>query len=340
MQPIFLPFTYMTNDLADCIYKLFGTTIIYQPGGVPIPSELKALSAKGIIEIRIPAKIADNDTLAALIQDFDNWATCQGDRMKMDTKALGQILRTVPFYDENSIHRIRTELSHRRQGKSIEPQKDPIFAARLFLALAQQHDIHQLDLEKDLDSVAIMEKGMFEHLAGNVTADPSHKQVKPTMGEGSKAFMISQRIEAWSTLYGADKGIAELFLTDSRAVIDHLCDTADDLTCLAAFQQPASEQDDAEDTPAAVHDYQDRLTQLMQGADPLSLAHQLLPDGHSSDQIHQNSIHLSVYGVPGVSPDKFWQRYLDGGATVKKDRPEKRPDILNTLLLLIEMTPS
>ncbi|MGD9212091.1 MAG: hypothetical protein PVI90_15020 [Desulfobacteraceae bacterium] len=336
MQPIYLPFSTISGQVAEHIYDLLGTFTIYHPGGVSIPASLSNLIANDIIQLYNPIKIADDDILAPLIRDYYTWANLQGDNSNIDIKAFWAASDSIPYFDNDSTAHIHMEINQLRKGKSPKVKQDPVMKARLFLALAQEHDVRKMDLVNDLCAVAFMEKALLNQLAQDSEEEVNLSQVKPILIEDVGGYMPKQRLDAWSIFYRADQNPIDIFVTDSRSVIEQFCETSDDLILISTFNDLEFKQDYVGDSTEPVQNIKAYLRQLAQSAEPMKLDWKMSPKKASKDKIQNKSVCWYVYMVPGVAPDKFWQRYGDSIAE-EKNGLEKSSKILNTLILQLEL---
>ena len=335
MRPIYMPFTHISEKVASNIYNLLGSTILYQTGGLPVPLGLDQLAEKGLIKIRNPVETTQDDLLFQVKHDFYIWADQRLNRSKIDTGAFMTAFDLIPFYEENSSARIRTEINQLRRGEPLGPNKNSILVARLFLALAQEHDAKKVDLDRDLSAAIDMEKDLLKNLKGDTEEELSFSQIRESVVEDTGAYMTQKRIGSWSLLYQADEKPAYIFVTESRAVVDQLSETSQDLIRIpgaAILVQKKSNSDGHNNQPEII---QNNLTQLSRSDAPLILIEKWNRRANKTDRLQNKWGRWSVYCAPGVSPDAFWGRYGDC-ITGKKININKRSDLLNTLIFNLE----
>jgi hypothetical protein len=337
MQPIYMPFTHISEKLADNISHLLGPVILYQPGGLPVPFKISQLSESNSIKIRIPSEPKDDDPLARIQQDYHAWAKGLSSRSRIDIRAFMASSDKIPFYQESSSAHIRTEINQLCRGESLGLRNDPILTARLFLALAQEYDVQKLELAQEMSAVAHMEKKLLKNLKGDQEETFDFSKIRGDLIEDLGNYMTRGRIDAWSTLYqNVDFG-ADIFVTDSLAVMEQLCETSQDLLLvpeLAKLIQFRKNSDDHHEDP---HMVQEMLTQLGQSNTPLTLIEKWTQAINESNRTHLKSFdQWSVYLASGVSPDLFWARY-GNNCDDKKRAVEKKSKMLNTLIFHLQL---
>ena len=332
-----MPFTHISEKLADSAHQLLGPVILYQLGGLPIPSKISQLSEKELVKIRIPIELKEDDPLASIKQDYHAWAKGVYSRSRIDVRAFMASSEPIPFYQESSIAHIRTEINQLCRGESLGLRNDPILTARLFLALAQEYDEKKIELAQDMIAVAHMEKHLLENLKRDQEEGFDYTQIQADFGEDLGIYMTRSRIDAWSLLYQSAGSGADVFVTDSLAVVEQLCETSQDLILvpeMARLIQFRKNSEDKHECFAMVHKM---LTQLGQSDAPLTLIEKWTQEINESNRyVIKFSDQWSVYLASGVSPDLFWTRYGDNNDDEKR-AIEKKSEMLNTLIFHLKL---
>lgn len=332
MQPIYMPFTHISEKLADRISNLLGPVILFQPGGLPIPVRISQLAKSESIKIRIPSEPKDDDPLAFIKQDYHTWAKGLSSRSRIDIRAFMTSSDPIPFYQESSSAHIRTEINQLCRGESLGLRNDPILTARLFLALAQEHDVQKLELAQDMSTVAHMEKHLLENLKGDQEEIFDFPKIQDDFREDFGNYMTRGRIDAWSILYQNAASGADVFVTDSLAVMEQLCETSQDLLLLPELARLIQFRKNPDDNHEYFTMIQEILTQLGQSDAPQTLIEKWTQTINESNRKLLKSFNQwSVYLAPGVSPDLFWARY-GNNSDDKKRAIEKKSEMLNTLI--------
>ena len=66
MKPIFFPFTYVSDSVAQALTACFGQFIVYQPLAGKIPEQMRPWVEKGILDIRVPVTEDQKELEAAV----------------------------------------------------------------------------------------------------------------------------------------------------------------------------------------------------------------------------------------------------------------------------------
>ena len=56
MTPVYFPFTFLSQPVAEALTAFFGPIVVYQPLVSNIPQIIKNLEMNGLIDIRVPLK--------------------------------------------------------------------------------------------------------------------------------------------------------------------------------------------------------------------------------------------------------------------------------------------
>lgn len=335
MLPIYMPFTHISESTAGYIHTILGPIVLYQPGGLNVPSELAFLADKGVIQILNPVDIEDNDSLSTLKRDYQAWADLNSNGAGIDAGAYRAGSDTAPFWDENSSAQIRTELNKLRRGESTINQMDPILTARLFLALAQDHDAQTISLATDLEVAAGMEKRLMQDLKAEESEELDLSLIQRPDRKDLGAYLTRKRIESWSTLFLTGKSSADIFVTNSRSVLEHLCETSEDLVLIGDSDRLGETDERWENISQQSEGLIAYCKELTQNSDPLALLKQRPHPAIDTGGAQRKKCYCSLYIAPGTPPETFWQRYAEGGS-IKKGYREESPDILNTLIFYFE----
>jgi hypothetical protein len=227
MTPAYMPFTYLSASTAHLLNALVGPVVIYQPLARGISGNLSALASQGLVEIRTPVT-KDDDRLRAALAEFTQWARMNPGKSTAGAGFIGARQGQVPFYDETTINRIRSEIRRYQTPERGMDSDDAAFSARLFLAAAQENDLASDRLDHDLKQFEMLERGFLDSLTGADEAGfarkAPHMEIWPE-DQGSK--LTEQRIRAWAMLAAADEKQPQLLVTTSSAVMDALVETFD-----------------------------------------------------------------------------------------------------------------
>ena len=229
MTIAYMPFTYIPESTARILSALVGPVVIYQPLKKNIPESLSALASQGFVEIRTPMT-QDDDRLCAALAEFTDWARMNPGKSTPGAGFFSARQGEVPFFDETTINRIRTDI--KRYHQSDHPADDQTdetqagFSARLFLSLAQENDLATDRLDHDLNQFKALEKDFLVTLKDADDVGFNRQAIGGAIWRDDPgAKLTGQRIRAWATLAAADAELPQLLITTSRAVIDTLLET-------------------------------------------------------------------------------------------------------------------
>lgn len=246
MKPIYMPFTHMTEPTARMLSTLVGPVVVYQPLENKVADSLTALADQGLIEIRSPLT-GDEQRLTAALAEFTQWAGQNPGRSTPGTDFVGAQQGTVPYFDESTINRIRSEIKQYGTLPVDTAAEEAGFSARLFLAAAEQNDRTTAHLDQDLQQFKVLEQGFLDSLIESDESNFSrHALGSQIWQEDPGAKRTEQRIRAWATLAAADPELPDLLISTSPAVVDMLVETKGEaihLEQLAMVRLPVAPND-------------------------------------------------------------------------------------------------
>lgn len=221
MNPIYLPFTYIPKSVGKALSACFRQTAVYQISGTKIPEEMQELVKDGILDIRIPVEV-NGEFLDKILKDYRSWVNIhQG----TETAFLAAMANKIPFFDESASSQIRADI--KKIGKQIpaEEKPDPLFSAKLFLHMAQEFDLQKKGLDQDLMDIDAMEDDFMKNLKWEDDDDHARAVARRQWDKDDPGhFMTTERINAWVSIMLQDSQASGLFITTSRAVLEHLID--------------------------------------------------------------------------------------------------------------------
>ncbi|RPH49137.1 MAG: hypothetical protein EHM85_14890 [Desulfobacteraceae bacterium] len=225
MKPVYFPFTFINDSVARDLYAFFGQITVYQPGAHDIPENMQKLADEGVVELKVPVS-GDEARIEALIKEYKEWGELH---QKSDTAFLKAIGERVPFFDETFSTQLASQIKKIRDDNYSKEKPDILFNARLFLCLAQDYDLVQYGINRDLISVYEMEKKLLEGLTHEDEVFFSKKAGTSLQSDDYGKYKIKERIEAWTYLMSNDMEIPGFFITDSRDAFDFVMEKAGDI---------------------------------------------------------------------------------------------------------------
>ncbi|OQX26325.1 MAG: hypothetical protein BWK80_11060 [Desulfobacteraceae bacterium IS3] len=302
MKPIYFPFTYISEQTAAALAACFRQTAIYQPSELKLPETIRKYSENGILDIRRPVS-GNDDRLNAIIKEYRRWAEFHQGTGKAFFNIQGN---KIPFFDDTKPSSIRADIlrsAKPENGSSEAEAADLLLAARIFLCIAQDFDTQHHELNTDLVSFEKMEQNLMKNLRGEDFDEIGIKNdAFRFLREDAGIYMTAERIKAWTRLMLHDSESSGLFITDSRAVFEHIGESAADAEKVFYFKEIAT--DDAGGTRENLEQYLDMLVK-----NPDSVSADSLPKLPAGER-EGRSLSLKLCLVPGESPDEFFGRYI------------------------------
>lgn len=329
MTPVYFPFTYVSEPVISALRACFKQVAVYQPSAYNIPAAMQKWAKSGFFDLRTPVQ-NDKEKLDVIVDEFKEWVKfypkSQIERMKIEKDS-------VPFFDEFSTSQIKADI----KGRKSATQSDPVFNARLFLSAAQEYDIKNDELKKDLSLLDKSEQRLFNLIKGKDEADYDGPSLKKLSNKNDRSdYMMFERISAWSRFYQQDRlpgdlSLSEFFVTSSRAVMDLITEKSEKVEKVIDFDAiPVSAQNQQKR-----YDWQDHLMEKLEileqtswtgNAEPIKFVPPFRENGPT--------VSLSIFLVPEETPHDFFQKVAGSKITRvsvdKKDTPLK-----NTLFGLV-----
>ena len=332
MNPLYFPFTYISEPTATTLQRMFGRVTVYQASAMRTPVHLKRLADDDRIELRIPVK-GDEDQIHALLNDFKTWSELHNAR---DFSFFKTRQGHIPFFEETSVSRIRSDIKHQMQTAPAS-KNNRLLSCRIFLHFAQQYDEQQSELIQNLASHETMRKNLFANLTGEGIHLPESiagSDDFPNAGSGD--FMTTERMEAWARLFAndADRLRFDMLITTSREVIDHIrgkapaleqrlfLDNIESIQNLLSRDRPAGKTDMATYLQhLAVHGHSPQNTFFN---DPLNTA----------EKAHKGS--MTVFVAQNTRPTDFIALFTSE-PTSDSAADQSHRSVANTLVVFIDL---
>lgn len=257
MKPVYFPFTYINDTVAQDLYACFGQVTVYQPGAHDVPENMQRLADEGLLDLKVPVS-GDEARLEALIKEYKEWGELH---QKSDTAFLKAIGERVPFFDDTFSTELASQIKKIRDENYSKEKPDILFNARLFLCLAQDYDLVQDGINRDLISVYEMEKKLFDGLTHEDEMFFSKNTGSSLQAaDDSGKYKIKERIEAWIYLMSNDMEMARFFVTNNKDAFDYIIEKAGDSQKIIELSHiPFSPQSEV------MHKWQEMLSEQIEG---------------------------------------------------------------------------
>ncbi|MEA3436136.1 MAG: hypothetical protein U9R43_06685 [Thermodesulfobacteriota bacterium] len=330
MKPLYFPFTYISKPVAEALHACFGKTIIYQPSSKNIPEEIHKLAERGVLDIRIsgnPEK-HDEEKLSAILKEYDAWANMHQESRGIHLDFFKAGRNKIPFFDDTSTYQIKADIEDITGENPARKKSDPVFNAGLFLSIAQNFDIQNDKIIRDMASFETARMDLIKSLKGEDETSP----VVPGYGDEFKTgnladydHMIPERIAAWALLMCCDPmqcrdEMPGLFVTSSRQAIDYLLDKTPETENVFSIDAIPMVENQVEKTVKWPHGLMEHLEMVAESSRPLKKYNFNADPGYLNCE---TMVSLSLYVVPGASPLEYFSRFISFDPTcgeIEKNR--------------------
>ncbi|CAB1058334.1 hypothetical protein D1BOALGB6SA_3090 [Olavius sp. associated proteobacterium Delta 1] len=332
MKPIYFPFTYISDPVAEALSACFGQFIVYRPMSENLTEQLQLWINRGVADVRVPVTGNENELITA-VKNYQAWADLHRDSSRGKAAILKSPRDPMPFFNELSIHKIIENIKENIPVSSRSQIPDPVLTARIFLYFAQELDRQNRELTDDLNHHHQQEADLIRQL--KMEEDPvavEFRKAPTILPDPFADYMISDRLEAWTRIFCRDPEVPGLFVTHSAAVLDHLLDRA---TTAARVMH-------LESIPISKHKNAER--ESWQEGLALNLVrlveqNQIDTDGESMEPLGlpaaENTVSMSVYRVPDQTPYEFFARSVEIDWPVA-DGVDYKSKFSSTLIALIQ----
>jgi len=326
MKPIYFPFTYISDSVAESVAACFGQFIVYRPCYGNVPDQMQRWVEQGVLELRTPVADEDKD-LKAIVKGYLDWADLQLPHAGVKTSDLKSRLGDLPFSDDSSSSRIIADIKGRVRGRSTAGITDPTLAARIFLCLAQELDRQNHEAACELDRCRQKNLDLIRQLKMEEDGLETEPQSQPDF---LADYMVSDRIQAWTRLFDRDSAGTGLFVTHSPAVMAHLLEKTP--TAIRVMRWDSIPPDVCKNAAGLSWRKKlamdlDRYVEGVQGTEFDGLTEISDPSGA------QGAMCLDIYLVPNEVPGEFFARCAELSCDAAGDGQKGK--IKNTLIALI-----
>lgn len=332
MKPIFFPYTYISNPVAEAVAACFGRFMVYQPLADRLPLSMRPWVDKGVIDIRIPVQ-GNERQLASAAENYMEWAELNIGNAGINPASLKTIRASAPLLDPSLSSHIVAEVKKQVGSSASDQSPDRVLTSRIFLHFAQKFDQQSAELDDVLAEFEQKKQDLIQDLkVEEDTLAAEFNKESGNMPEVNTDYLIAERLAAWIRLLRKDRTPPELFVTHRPAVVDHLLDAASrfekiiDVDTIPQFDP----------TNRAPIPWQDELLSYLSEITYnkwSEAAFQKVPDLEFPSA--EDTVRLKIYLVPNQNALRLFCRATgmeDPGA----DLPAPWAGAINTLLCLVE----
>jgi hypothetical protein len=305
MKPIYFPFTYVSDSVAQALAACFGKFTVYQPLPGKIPGPMQSWVDKGIMDVRVPVD-KDQKELETIVKNYLSWANLHFEGSGSKPAFLRAWKDTIPFFSSSSSSRVIADIKEQAHGNLIAKAPDPVLSARIFLYFAQEFDRQNNEVALDLRHYLQKEEELIRELKmedDDTTA--AFRQEEIQMPDDTSDYMVSDRLQAWTRILLKDKDVSSIFITHIPAVLEELLEKTPTAEKLLYFESiPTGTA--TTDTPASwqtkiISYLSDIVENKLNGTSGWKNDRPEFPAAESTTS-------LSVYLVPDQMPRDFFSR--------------------------------
>jgi hypothetical protein len=330
MTPIYFPFTWTDTPMIQAITAVFAKIAVYQPLVCKTPAWLQPFEQAGHVEIRVPVS-ADSDKLEMMTADYQNWARLHqgGDLAFLKIRQPG-----VPFIDHLS-SRIQSEIMHYQEA-SPDLSRNPVFNARLFLEIAAAYDAQQTELNSSLTKIKHMEKRFLAALGDPADIEePVSLGNLPLFQDDPGDYMLSERLQAWSTLFLQDhlhRTPDDIWVTSRASVIEWIQEEVETAPVLEINGIPIQQTVD-DNTRFWQESLLTYLAQLQKTPWPSAVKTFEPP---SSEYAWENAVSVKGYIIPNHTPEVFFHKLTAHSDSSTLPNMFSAEQALHTIVVVID----
>ena len=96
ITPIYFPFTYISEQTYEAIFRCFKQITLYQPSEKTVPESMKVWLEKGCLDVKSPGP-EDSEQIDMVWQNYIKWAQ---EFAGKDIGSLKTKTEEVPFFDQ------------------------------------------------------------------------------------------------------------------------------------------------------------------------------------------------------------------------------------------------
>ncbi len=319
MNPVYFPYTYITESSVLKLLSFFHSFTIYQIYEKKPDKHLEKFISNKNLLTTIPA-LCDANIIENIFNDFIQWK-------KIHTKTDISLLKTLTdskfLFDNTSKYTIKSEIL-KGPDKKKEDVKNLILASQVFLNIAEDLDRKNDDVDKKLNDLSRLENNIFENLKGQ--EDKSHKIKTDSIHNDisdHKCYMAKERITAWSRLFlnYSQTGSNDLsqsqgpFITNNPFLFDHILKNIKDSGHLFIIKKiPAcnNENDELIEFKNKLSDY---IKKLIVSKNP---AKENFNYSLAEGKKKQKTILLKLFVKPNTNPVCFFKQFIASDSKQKE----------------------
>ena len=217
IEPIYFPFTYVPQWVAEIFTAGFRHFYVYQPSGKDLPSEMQTWVKKGAITVCVPVSAEDN-SFAEVVRAFQQFIRLNAGVRDLKSAAFWDP-QGAPFFDDTSASQIVADVKKGGQRNAGPAHSEALLRARVFLAFAQEFDRQNDELQQELEDTDRRSEELLKNLSGEKDNEPVLTRLTAeSRVDDPGDYMPQDRLHAWIRLY-LEKPIDSGFIVTSSPTI-------------------------------------------------------------------------------------------------------------------------
>jgi len=223
MNTVYFPFTVLPEIALQDLEACFSGVTLLQACRPELPEAMARYAAGGFLTVHpvMPEKAARVFEAWNAFQDF---AEMHGFRGDLRTRFFAGLESPGKIGGEYAASQIATFLKKSATKPVEQAPEDPAFPAALFLHMAQQYDLRNLEVDEALRSMEDGEKVLVRSLSGE---PPPPSDRNALSEEWPETHRILERLTAWVRILlrvqnAVDFHVPRIWVTHSKPAGDHL----------------------------------------------------------------------------------------------------------------------
>jgi hypothetical protein len=333
MKPIYFPFTYVPQWVAEALTTGFKQFCVYQPSGKSLPPDMQTWLDDGTMHVWIPVPDEDKN-FAEVLRAFQRFAHLHTAGKNLKAAAFWNRQDAVPFFNDSSASQIIADLKKDHSAGAEMNEAEALLRARVFLQFAHEYDRQLAELQQELDDTDRRSKDLLKNLSGQKDDNfPSSRLTAEIRVDEPGEYMAQDRLQAWIRLFLERPVDSGFLVTSSAAFLNFLLNDLPTVEKLfdAPLPPMTAKKDDA-----WREKFLDRIKSLIHTDSPAD------EHAHAGGGRLENDgacFRLTLYRVPDCTPAQLFNRLSETPDTAGAQAIQNS-DIKNTLLGLIAPNPS
>ena len=335
IQPIYFPFTYVPQWVAEIFAAGFQHFFVYQPSGKDLPAEMQFWVEKNAMNVCVPGP-AEDKNFSEIVRAFQQFAQQHADVRDLKSAAFWDQYGAIPFFDDTSASQIIADLKKSREPNSGQAHPEAVLRARVFLEFAQEFDRQNAELQQELEDTDRRSEALLKNLTGQKDDEPAlARLIAEIKFDDPGDYMPLDRLLAWTRLFLKEPIDSGFLVTSSPTILNTLLESLVPNEKLFEFNRLPTLASN-EDTLTAW-----RKTFYSQIQNGIETEDSFAGDAFAQTPLLPESaaqFKLTLYRLPGCTPTQLCARFLKTPNGLKNEF-NLTPGIKNTLLGLIERHP-